>query len=411
MTGIHTGNIAYFVEQVKTVLEQHVKSSEFIAFKNNLDEKQLTISISAVIADSIDIYNVITDNVLNVYILHNMKKAKKNLDSKDEEQNKELVINYKDVVDYKIILAVKGVANVSKTLKKNKLQMIKCLDEKRTLYKFMNKYFLVIDSNGILYYYPDSITIESLIPWIETSINKTKHAQFLDNNMTLEKYLFINNFILLDCNLDTVSYELCDIMKDCSFFANNVNASINSNNVFNLVGNNNTQDSINSNTSPYASYSTLGYILSWLNPLAYYTSNTSNTSDTGNISSSISINQEDKTINNTDKDNQIKDKENKNTENKNTENKNNINKIIPVENTNTNNTNASYYLDKSSLNYDLIKVQDNQVKILKAQKIDLPIFMNDIVIDNVDNIVFSGKINEYPITLKFNKYMLGMHLV
>jgi hypothetical protein len=63
------------------------------------------------------------------------------------------------------------------------------------------------------------------------------------------------------------------------------------------------------------------------------------------------------------------------------------------------------------LNYDLIKVQDNQVKILKAQKIDLPIFMNDIVIDNVDNIVFSGKINEYPITLKFNKYMLGMHLV
>ena len=49
MTGIITGNIASIHEQLKSILEKTVKPEQFITVGDNIDEKQLTISISAAI--------------------------------------------------------------------------------------------------------------------------------------------------------------------------------------------------------------------------------------------------------------------------------------------------------------------------------------------------------------------------
>lgn len=73
--------------------------------------------------------------------------------------------------------------------------------------------------------------------------------------------------------------------------------------------------------------------------------------------------------------------------------------------------NTSYYLDKSSFTNDIIKIQDGKVKILKPRKIEIPAFITDITIDKVDNIILSGRIENLPINIKYNKYLIGMHLV
>ena len=222
----------------------------------------------------------------------------------------------------------------------------------------------------------------------------------------------LNKFVSLECNLDTTAYGLYDVLK-CNEVSSNV-AIITSTNIQiqNNQNNQNTQhseepqsqsQSDGSNASTNASYSTLGYILSWLNPLAYYNSNSSSNSSStsSNTSSSTSTNTENKTI---DIDNNI-------------DNDNDIDIAIDIPNIDNNNDNnidkqnTSYFLDTSLQNYDLIKVQDNQVKILKAQKIDIPVFITDITIDKVDNIIISGQIDNQPIIMKYNKYMVGMHVV
>ena len=414
MSDIITGNISSFSEQIKFVLEKTVKSGQFTT-KDNVDEKQLTISISSVIANIVDIYNVVRDGVLYVYIFHTTKKGNKNLDSRDsrysrdnepatsEDKNKEQVINYKDAMNYNIILAVKGVANISKNLKKHKLELITKLNDSQTLYKFMNKYLFMVDTNGILFYYPDSIAITSLKSWLESSTNNNTLESILDDNTTLEKKLLLNKCVSLECNLDASAYELYDILgsnlstsSNTSNTSNTANMSISSVDIQtqnakaleNASNESNKSECITDSAD--ASYSSLGYILSWLNPLAYYnTTNTTNTTSnsvvkitsTDGIDSTASIA--------TTSSNSV-----------NSENKANTPTSLD----------KSYFLDKSSINCDLIKIIDNRVKILKAQKIEIPAFITDIEIDNVDNINIFGRIDNQPINMKYNKYMIGMHL-
>ena len=328
MNGIIAGNIASFVEQLNSVLETQIKAGQLITVKDNTDEKQLTISISTAIANSIDIYNVVRGSVLYVYIFHIVKKGKKqSLDSKDKTpisnstlpapapSEKEIVINYKDAVAYNITLAAKGIASIGKNVKKQKLDLIARLDDSRTLYKFMNKYLFMIDANGFLYYYPDCIDITSLKSWTELSSRKNNLATIIDSRipLSLDQYLVLNNYVFLECHLDSTAYGLCDVLG----------CNTESSNVFIPIADNMQQEDQNKSHDKLdkldkqsngeeelkkapqekcnltqsecaeASYSTLGYILSWLNPLAYYSRSDNNTitqeSSNTNTSSNQSI--------------------------------------------------------------------------------------------------------------------------
>jgi hypothetical protein len=417
MNGIITGNIASLAEQIKSVLDKQVKAGQCITIKDNIDEKQLTISISVVIengiakdvAKDIAIYNVVRDGILYMYIFHNIKKGKKHIDSRDlkliPDRDRDIVINYKDAIAYNITLAGKVIANISKNLKKHKLEMITKLNNSHTLYKFMNKYLFMIDTNGTLFYYPDSIDIIPLKTWVELFASKNNLAHTLDDNTllsntlltntavlgntTLNKYLLLNKFVSLECHLDTNAYGLYDILGNSSLSGNVAITSSTDIQSPNTLG----AEKCNPefiDTTTNDSYSAIGYILSWLNPLSYYTSNTSNTS------SLTSSNQEKKniTIPHINKDIDDIDKD--------------IDKDIDID---IDKQNTSYFLDTSSQTYDLIKIQDKQVKRLKARQIEIPAFITDITIDNVDNIMLSGRIDNQPINMKYNKYMIGMHLV
>lgn len=396
MNGIITGNIAGCAEQFKSILEKHLKLEQFITIKDNIDEKQLTISISAGISNDVDIYNVVRDGVLCMYIFRVVKKGKKNIDSRARDlapiTDKDILINYKDAVTYNITVACKGAANISKNVKKQKLELIARTDGSQALYKFMNKYLFMIDTNGTLFYYPDSISITSLKSWFELSAHKNNLSSIPDSTITLDKYLTQHKFISLECHLDTTAYGLCDVLGCNSSTSNlTITSSTNmqsQNTLESEICNQTQSDCSNSNASTNAgtdaSYSALGYILSWLNPLAYYTSNSSNSSNT---SSSISSNSSSSS------------------------NTSSSISTIDIPNIDIEPQHTSYFLDKSSLNCDLIKIQDGQVKILKAQKIEIPAFITDITIDKVDNIIISGRIDNQPINMKYNKYMIGMHLV
>jgi len=463
-----TGNIACFVEQLKYILEAQLKYGQCINITDQ-QEKQLTISISAKIIDTIDIYNTIKDGILQVYIFYTPKKGKNkeqsiNPENNDISSSKELIIQYKDAVVFNIYIAIKGIASVSKNLKKQKLELITRLDNTRTLYKFMNKYLFIIDTNGFLYYYPDSISISSINSWLKYTSTQHNLTPILDNvnildnldNSILEKYLLLNKYIMLECHLDTNAYELSDMLEhnissnQSITYSNNIIKPNFENTIeptieptirpiYESKKEQHNQESDNFNIAPQekcekcneiqlecanktieTSYSTLSYILSWFNPLAYYSSNSSTTSQNNSLPTARLESTLDSTatlepklesppkitLDNENKLNKFNNEFNNKFNNKLNNELNNENKTKKY----NNNEKPSYYFDSASLNCDLIKIHNQQVKILKAQRIELPIFITDINIDNVDNIIFYGKIENQTLNLKYNKYMIGMQL-
>ena len=49
----------------------------------------------------------------------------------------------------------------------------------------------MVDTNGTLFYYPDSINITSINSWIKSIDNKINLVSILDEYITLEKYLLL----------------------------------------------------------------------------------------------------------------------------------------------------------------------------------------------------------------------------
>lgn len=118
--------------------------------------------------------------------------------------------------------------------------------------------------------------------------------------------------------------------------------------------------------------STITYLLSWLNPLSYYP-----------ITSSSSI---DTTTSTT--------KHNINTDNINT-----------VEN--------GFYLD--TLNENIIKIYNGYMKRLKVKKLEIPIHITEMYINDIDELILIGdiynlssKANNASLKIKFNKYLVSM---
>ena len=336
MSTVCSGDIVNFTTVLKLELDKISKTP--INLSIDEDRKVITIPIS----QDIDIYTCLKNNILNIFIFSIPKKTKLTA-------NIQLInINYNDAISYNIISANKNIPNISKNTKKHKLEMITKISDNKILFKLANKYLIIIDSNGSLYYYPDSIQTIKLTQW--PTIMNYKEDQ--NNIHTLDKYLAEHKIINLNCTLSNYAYDLQDIHLDTTTPANDT-----------ITPANDTTTPANDNE-----YSRISYLLSWLNPLAYYKS------------SSILENAN----------NQINDY--------NKDNKDN-NKDID---------DARYYIDTTTSN--IIKIQDGFVKVLKLKKIDIPMFITDISINDIDEVLFYGHIQETPINIKFNKYMVNMVL-
>lgn len=391
-----TGEISGLADTLKQILEKHLKTNEII-INDSQKSRQLTIPISK---DIIDIYHGIHNSVLYVYLFQATKKLNANHSSicKINKTDIPVLINYRDAASYNIMLASKGIASISKGVKKNKLELVSRINDNLTVYKFAGKYLFAVDSNGFLYYYPDSIDIQPLETWTHDKIK---------DELPLDKYLLLNKFIQLECYLEDVAYSLEDVTKSL------VSQECKDKNVVLLDENNHHHHNL-TNHLPISKlesnlkqneHSTLGYLLSWLNPLSYYSSNATTT--TTNIDS------------NTITSNTITS----NTATSNTVTSNSINTSnVSVDKSDKINTNldtnaygkrdASYYLDTSTTAFDIVKIsrQSKTIKTLKSHKIDIPAFITDIAVNNLDEVILEGRIESQTLTLKFNKYLINMQL-
>ena len=70
---------------------------------------------------------------------------------------------------------------------------------------------------------------------------------------------------------------------------------------------------------------------------------------------------------------------------------------------------VKYYILNNSLNLNIVKLQNNKIKILKPMPMLFPVYINSIVIDEFQNISFSGKLNEIDkiLTIKYNKFFIN----
>jgi hypothetical protein len=322
MSTICAGDIVNF----STVLKLELDKISKVPVNLIVDEESGLITIP--ISQDIDIYTLLKNKIINIYIFFNPKK------SKQTPEIHLIKIDYKDATSYNILEAHKNIPNVSKNVKKHKLKMISKLDNNKILFKLANKYLLIIDSNGSLYYYPDSI---ETIPISQWSLNNLDN---LDTQNSLESYLLKNSITNLECKLDDNAYELLDISNPKLIETNDIQ-------------------------NKYEEYSRIGYLLSWLNPLTYYSSISSKTNDNSN--------------------------------------ENNIGNNYKC---NDSIASAKYFLDTK--NNNIIKIQNNLVKILKLKKIDIPMFITDITINHIDEVLLTGRIDNTHINLKFNKYLINM---
>jgi hypothetical protein len=399
-----TGEITGLTDTLKKLLEKQLKINNDLIINDSQKLKQLSIPISK---DKMDIFHGVHNSILYIYLFQSTKKLQ--IEQSTESQSKKLetpiLINYRDSANYNIMLANKGIASISKNVKKNKLELVSRINDGLILYKFAGKYLFAVDSNGFLYYYPDSIDIQSLESWKNNKIEDTQ---------PLDKYMLLNKYVLLECYLADTAYSLEDVTKTClnqspaslaSLASHQESKSIalkdndynNYNNTLldeNKKQNQQNPQAHNSNIaiSPsHTEYSTLGYLLSWLNPLSYYSSNTntttsntstSNTSNTSNTSSLLSISKSD-----------IK------------ESLANGEREIP-------NRDAIYYIDTSTSEFDIVKISrsTNTIKTLKSHKIYIPAFITDISINNLDEVILDGRIESQTITMKFNKYLINMQV-
>lgn len=285
-----------------------------------------------------DILSTVKNGVCYIYMFTMPKKSSKG----HPEKNKEVIIKYGDAISYTMVLATKNNANISKNVKKNKMEMVMRIDGSRILYKFLDKYLFMVDSNGSISYYPDSIDILDVNQWV-ASMNKTIPVSYPGiTNIELASILKLNKYVPLECNLNPSAYELTNFENletvDKQYIKENIPDT--------------------SNVTNY-SYSRIGYLLSWLNPLSYYSSDViqSNTHS-------------------------------------------NLDKPIHLE--------PTYYLDSNaSGNFDIIKMDSNKIKRLKCYEIDIPVFITDILVNDIDEVNFIGRIDTTPITIKYNKYMVN----
>lgn len=214
-----------------------------------------------------------------------------------------------------------------------------------TLYMFNNSFLVNIDGNGYISYYPDTMEIYDI-----NTISNFIGKEYPKNNTTfipsLESILEGFNYKQVNINLNSNTYILDNLELSSS----------------NTTTKNNSYTNSNTNNI----ISTLSNLISWFNPLSYYSGNTSN--DKENISNT------------------------------------NGNVAIPIS--------TKYYIAENNItsisnSLQIIKLENNKIKVLRPLPMMFSIYIENITLDEQENIIFTGKINDIDkhISITYNKFL------
>lgn len=310
-----------------------------ITITNDTEKQILSITLTA----TTDIYYYANNstNISELHIVLIAKKDKKLTSSPLSIEHKIVNIPYGECTKYVLLNLRSTQTAIGKKVKKTLLDYIPLnFATSTTLYSFNNSNIVNIDGNGYISYYPDTMEIYDI-----NTISNFIEKEYPKSNKTflpsLESILEGFNYKPANINLNSNTYILDNLELSSSNTTTNTHTS-------NII-------------------STLGNIISWFNPLSYYSSNPSN--DKENIS--------------------------------NTDNKIPIStKYYIAENNVSNSTN-------STNSTHIIKLENNKIKVLRPQPMMFPIYIENITLNEQENIIFTGKINDIGkhINIKYNKFL------
>lgn len=339
--------------------------------KNQSSKNRIILNITY--NNEINIYHSICteNNIITILIINNKSistsssKSKKtykiecdNLATQNNTDN----INNK-FYKYKLAVVNNSLASINKKAKKDLLGIVNQINKNNTLFSYNKKLLLIIDNNGLVQYYPDSMEI-----YDNKTIGKYMNSCNLDS---LETILAKNGYMNLECNLFGTAYNLNEIKIDQLLHQqSNSQIAIQDQNL-NII-------------------STIGSIFNWINPFSYYSGNSNNTNlipTTDNNTSIIPNIQSSKT------ELIIKVFQYYNAKDSNT--------IIKKLKKEENRQNIS--------NVDNVENIDYQIKVLKPEVLNYPIHINNITTDEFENIILDGTIPETDIKMHitFNKFLIN----
>ena len=381
----------YIATNKNTKNAKHTNNSNNIYLISNIvDKSQITITIST---DS-DIYyssnsaqdNSTQDNneVLTIIILNKINKKRKQ-DKRDKnilEDEKTITIHYGNCSKYVLLNLQKIQSLLSKKVKKNNLQNVYQFENKIAsdiLYKFNDSIFIALDANGYINYYTDSMEIYN----IHTIVNFITQEHPNSNKTylpTLESILEAFNYIPIDANMNSNAYILDSL--DINNLHNATPSTTSPTNTFEVSNSN-----ITSELNTSGIISTIGNIINWFNPFSYFTTIKPITIQNTNANANIDI------------DTNIEANIEANTEESNQEEV-------------TAKAKAKYYVasnSSTSSNAMVIKLENDKIKILRPKPMLFPVYIDNINLDELGNIIFSGKINDTDkyITIKYNKFLIN----
>jgi hypothetical protein len=308
------------------------------------------------------------DSILTIIILNKMNSKGKQKENILEEEEKTIIIPYGICSKYLLLNRYISQSLLSKKVKKNNLTNIyqniyqynsENVDENgsRVLYKFNDCIFITLDANGYINYYPDSIeiydihTITNFIEKEHSNSNKTYLPY-------LEAFLETFNYIPIDTNMKPNSYIL-DILDINNLHNTNTN---NNNNNNTNTSNSNSNDNSIIELNESGIISKIGNIINWFNPFSYFSTT----------------------------------------------------QLITLQNIDTEakqnpNPNPKYYVSSMTKDLKVIKLEKDKIKVLRPKPMLFPVYIDNINMDELNNIIFSGKINDIDnnISIKYNKFLIN----
>ena len=368
--------------------------------KTNNDDNIMIINIpkyyNCNIISSVDIHN---KDILNIFVMipgkykskiinkYNTTTQKYNLHDKLHDKNNdndidEFEIYYKTSSRYNMILLSNNQATINKNVKKNNdIEKILVIDSSNILYTFKNSYFFIIDNNGIIQYFPDSLEIynndtltnfmnkENIPGMIIKSFNDLFQTYYyypinLNNNTNINTDTNTNTNINNNYSLYNFTSTLTSsIISHENISTTNIDINTDLNTQSNTQSNTDLTGNNNNNNIFYN-------ILQWINPWNY--------------SSVVNIKQEPA--------------------------------ILKQEPATANQDNIiKYYLCKEQNNIHIIRYfEDNknnkkEIKILRPSRINFPLHITQFKIDENNNVVCNGLIddNKSLASIRFNKFLLN----
>lgn len=298
-------------------------------------------------------------NMVNIVVVVN-KKCKMESDKIDYTYCIEGVTNYM------LCFIPKGDTTISKKLKKTEFEHLEKLNDKYILYSINNQYLFTVDSSGFLNVYLDTNTVyncstDSINQFLDT-IGKPHLTELPPLNTILSQC----GYSVLDIEINPNSYNIDN--ADFTYLTNSVPTA--------------STPTVAPTATEVVTQSagiigSIGYLASWLNPFSYYGS-----SPVQPVSTVVTTNL------------QSLESDNKESDNK--------------DNTNSSPTSVYYVNDTS-----IIKAVNGYFKVLNFKRLDIPIHLEDIVLDTEkQNIKMSGKLdNKYNVDFVFKKEMTKYNVI